>query len=258
MSLDLTGFDGLRPCGSGPWTGPGRCRLIMLAEASRPRPGGPRPRFRRARLPDAARSAATRLMARVRTQVKRKRFTDALRGAMAGLPADGRHRRAHRPAQPPLPRQPSRHALFGDEAARRSNLAALILDIDHFKGTSTTASATRPATRCCVASPSRSGSTTRPIDIVARLRRRGGGGDPAGGGSRRGRRASPSASASASRPWPFTVLRATRTVSVTVSIGVAVRRVDDHGPADMLRRADLAPSTGPRRRGRNRVESQAA
>ncbi len=56
---------------------------------------------------------------------------------------------------------------------------------------------------------------------------------------------------------PFAIQRDTRTVAVTVSIGVAWRRPDDHGPADMLKRADLALYRA-KSTGRNRVEAAAA
>ena len=56
---------------------------------------------------------------------------------------------------------------------------------------------------------------------------------------------------------PFSVHRATRTIPVTVSIGVAVRHPDDTGPGDMLKRADIALYRA-KAAGRNRVEQQAA
>ena len=56
---------------------------------------------------------------------------------------------------------------------------------------------------------------------------------------------------------PFEIHRTARSVPVTVSIGVAVRDADDAGPADMLKRADLALYRA-KHAGRNRVEAQAA
>ena len=56
---------------------------------------------------------------------------------------------------------------------------------------------------------------------------------------------------------PFPVQRATRSIPVTVSIGVAVRHAEDAGPGAMLKRADLALYRA-KAAGRNRVEPQAA
>ncbi|HEX8375684.1 MAG TPA: diguanylate cyclase, partial [Geminicoccaceae bacterium] len=56
---------------------------------------------------------------------------------------------------------------------------------------------------------------------------------------------------------PFSIQRDTREVSVTVSIGVAGRHADDAGPADMLKRADIALYRA-KDSGRNRVVAAAA
>ncbi|MEE7503510.1 PleD family two-component system response regulator [Methylobacterium mesophilicum] len=254
VSLDLTGFDGLRLCSQLRSLDRTRAMpLIMLAEA-----------YDRARVVrgldfgvhDFLMRPVDRneLMARVRTQVKRKRFTDALRGAMqASLQMavtdalTGLHNR----------RYLDNHlgTLFGDEAARRASLAALILDIDHFKGINDSFGH-EAGDEVLRGFAERVRQHTRPIDIVARY-----GGEEvvvilpeaglveAQGIAERIRERVEAV--------PFTVQRATRPVSVTVSIGVAVRRGEDLGPADMLRRADLALYRA-KAAGRNRVESQAA
>ncbi|MBN4095366.1 MULTISPECIES: PleD family two-component system response regulator [unclassified Methylobacterium] len=254
VSLDLTGFDGLRLCSQLRSLDRTRAMpLIMLAEE-----------YDRARVVrgldfgvhDFLMRPVDRneLMARVRTQVKRKRFTDALRGAMqASLQMavtdalTGLHNRRYLDSH--------LGTLFGDEAARRASLAALILDIDHFKGINDSFGH-EAGDEVLRGFAERVRHHTRPIDIVARY-----GGEEvvvilpeaglveAQGIAERIRERVEAV--------PFTVQGATRTVSVTVSIGVAVRRGEDLGPADMLRRADLALYRA-KAAGRNRVESQAA
>ena len=56
---------------------------------------------------------------------------------------------------------------------------------------------------------------------------------------------------------PFSIQRETRAIAVTVSIGVSWRQTEDEGPADMLKRADLALYRA-KNAGRNRVEAAAA
>lgn len=254
VSLDLAGFDGLRLCSQ--LRSLDRTRtmpLIMLAEEH------DRARVVRGLdfgVHDFLMRPVDRneLMARVRTQVKRKRFTEALRGAMqaslqmAVIDAlTGLHNR----------RYLDNHlgTLFGDEAARRAQLSVLILDIDHFKGINDSFGH-EAGDEVLRGFAERVRQHTRPIDIVARY-----GGEEvvvilpeaglceAQGIAERIRERVEAV--------PFSVLGATRTVPVTVSIGVAVRRGEDLCAADMLRRADLALYRA-KAAGRNRVESQAA
>lgn len=254
VSLDLAGFDGLRLCSQ--LRSLDRTRtmpLIMLAEEH------DRARVVRGLdfgVHDFLMRPVDRneLMARVRTQVKRKRFTEALRGAMqaslqmAVIDAlTGLHNR----------RYLDNHlgTLFGDEAGRRAQLSVLILDIDHFKGINDSFGH-EAGDEVLRGFAERVRQHTRPIDIVARY-----GGEEvvvilpeAGLGEAQGIAERIRERVEA---VPFSVLGATRTVPVTVSIGVAVRRGEDLCAADMLRRADLALYRA-KAAGRNRVESQAA
>jgi two-component system cell cycle response regulator len=253
VSLDLAGFDGLRLCSQ--LRSLDRTRtmpLIMLAEEH------DRARVVRGLdfgVHDFLMRPVDRneLMARVRTQVKRKRFTEALRGAMqaslqmAVIDAlTGLHNR----------RYLDNHlgTLFGDEAARRAQLSVLILDIDHFKGINDSFGH-EAGDEVLRGFAERVRQHTRPIDIVARY-----GGEEvvvilpeAGLGEAQGIAERIRERVEA---VPFSVLGATRTVPVTVSIGVAVRRGEDLCAADMLRRADLALYRA-KAAGRNRVESLA-
>ena len=61
------------------------------------------------------------LLARVRTQIRKKRYTERLRDNVQHVDRDGDHRRAHRPLQSPLHGKPSRHA---GRAGRRARQAA--------------------------------------------------------------------------------------------------------------------------------------
>jgi two-component system, cell cycle response regulator len=254
VSLDLAGVDGLRLCSQLRSLERTRATpLIMLAEAH------DRARVVRGLdfgVHDFLMRPVDRneLLARVRTQVKRKRFSDVLRGAMQaslqmavtdGL--TGLHNR----------RYLDNHlgGLFADEAGRRHQVAALLLDIDRFKAINDTYGH-EAGDEVLRTFAERVRQHTRPVDIVARY-----GGEeivvilPEAGLAE--------AQVIAERirerveALPFCVQRATRTIPVTVSIGVAVRQAEDTGPADMLRRADLALYRA-KDAGRNRVEAQAA
>jgi two-component system cell cycle response regulator len=193
-------------------------------------------------------------MARVRTQVKRKRFTDALRGAMqASLQLavtdalTGLHNR----------RYLDNHlgALFSDETGRRLGLAALILDIDRFKAINDSYGH-EAGDEVLRTFAERVRQDTRPVDIVARY-----GGEeivvilPEAGLAEA--RSIAERIREKVEAMPFSVQRATRTIPVTVSIGVAIRHPEDAGPGDMLKRADVALYRA-KASGRNRVEQQAA
>jgi two-component system cell cycle response regulator len=194
------------------------------------------------------------LVARVRTQVRRKRFSEVLRGAVQasmelaitdGL--TGLHNRRYLDSH--------LGTLFGDAIARQRPVAALILDIDRFKSINDTYGH-EAGDEVLRTFAERIRLHTRGIDIVARY-----GGEevviilPEVG--------LPEAQVIAERIrerieiLPFSVQRATRSVGVTVSIGVAVRDAADVSAGDMLKRADLALYRA-KAAGRNRVEAQAA
>jgi two-component system, cell cycle response regulator len=254
VSLDLAGFDGLRLCSQ--LRSLDRTRtvpLIMLAE--------PHDRSRIVRgldfgVHDYLMRPVDRneLVARVRTQVRRKRFSEVLRGAVQasmelavtdGL--TGLHNRRYLDSH--------LGTLFGDAIARQRPVAALILDIDRFKSINDTYGH-EAGDEVLRTFAERIRLHTRGIDIVARY-----GGEevviilPEVG--------LPEAQLIAERirerveMMPFSVQRATRSVGVTVSIGVAVRDPADVSAGDMLKRADLALYRA-KAAGRNRVEAQAA
>ncbi|MGC5780148.1 PleD family two-component system response regulator [Methylobacterium sp. NFXW15] len=254
ISLDLTGHDGLRLCSQ--LRSLDRTRgmpLIMIAEAH------DRARIVRGLdfgVHDYLMRPVDRneLLARARTQVRRKRFSDVLRGAMQasmqmavtdGL--TGLHNRRYLDNHLGM--------LFSEEAMRHRPMAALILDIDRFKAINDTYGH-EAGDDVLRAFADRVRQHTRPIDIVARY-----GGEeivvvlPDAGLAE--------AQAIAERireriqAAPFAVQRATRDLPVTVSIGVAVRCADDASPGDMLRRADEGLYEA-KAGGRNRVVAQAA
>ena len=254
VSLDLEGSDGLRLCSQ--LRSLDRTRavpLIMLAEAH------DRARIVRGLdfgVHDFLMRPVDRneLLARARTQVRRKRFSDVLRGAMQaslqmavtdGL--TGLHNR----------RYLDNHlgGLFANDTPRPPQVAALLLDIDRFKSINDTMGhdAGDEVLRTFA---ERVRLHTRPVDIVARY-----GGEeivvllPEAGLAE--------AQTIAERirerveAMPFPVQKATRSIPVTVSIGVAVRQATDTGPGDLIKRADLALYRA-KANGRNRVEMQAA
>jgi two-component system cell cycle response regulator len=254
VSLDLAGHDGLRLCSQ--LRSLDRTRgmpLIMIAEAH------DRDRITRGLdfgVHDYLMRPVDRneLLARTRTQVRRKRYSDVLRGAMqASLQAavtdglTGLHNR----------RYLDNHlgVLFSDEATRNRPLAALILDIDRFKAINDSYGH-ESGDEVLRAFADRVRQLTRPIDIVARY-----GGEevvvllPDSGMTE--------AHTIAERireriqAMPFPVQRGQRSLPVTVSIGVAVRCADDESPGDMLRRADEGLYEA-KAAGRNRVVAQAA
>ena len=97
------------------------------------------------------------LMARVRTQIRKKRYTERLRDnvqlsiemaitdALTGL-YNRRYMESHV------------GTLVEQAAARGKPLTVLVLDIDYFKSINDSLRATTPATTCCANSPSASAS----------------------------------------------------------------------------------------------------
>ncbi len=195
------------------------------------------------------------LVARVRTQVRRKRFAERLRDSVQTSmelavtdPLTGLHNRRYLDshlggavrgggvARPADRRAAPRHRpLQGDQRLlwprRRRRGAARV----------------RGRVR----------AHTRGIDVVARY-----GGEEvvvldAGHAARRRARPSPSASGERIGATPFPIHRGTRAIPVTVSIGVAAREAGDTTAGEMLKRADLALYRA-KRQGRDRVVATAA
>ena len=189
------------------------------------------------------------LLARVRTQVRRKRFTERLRDSVQSSmemavmdQLTGLHNRRF---------MDNRLAVMFDESALRArSLSLLVLDIDHFKSVNDrwghdagdeVLREFADRVRAC----------TRGIDLVARM---GGeeivvvlpdtGRDAAYRVAERIRERVESA--------PFAVQNNTRDIKVTVSVGVSNRRAGDASSADMMKRADDALYRA-KANGRNRV-----
>jgi two-component system cell cycle response regulator len=189
------------------------------------------------------------LLARVRTQVRRKRFTERLRDSVQSSmemavmdQLTGLHNRRF---------MDNRLSVMFDESALRArSLSLLVLDIDHFKSVNDSwghdvgdevLREFADRVRAC----------TRGIDLVARM---GGeevvvvlpdtGRDAAYRVAERIRERVEGA--------PFAVQNNTRDIKVTVSVGVSNRRAGDASSADMMKRADDALYRA-KAGGRNRV-----
>jgi len=254
VSLGLDGFDGLRLCSQ--LLSLERARtmpVIMIGE------GHERARITRGLdfgVADYLLRPVDRneLTARVGTQVRRSRYAETLRrvlhASMELAVTDeltGLHNRRY------LDRRLG--PLFGEATRDRSGLACLILDIDRFKSINDTYGHDA-GDEVLKAFADRIRLHTREIDVVARY---GGeevvivvpGADAA------------EASAVAERirlrmeGTPFPIRHGILRISVTVSIGVAVWEAADAGPADMIKRADLALYRA-KHAGRNRVVASAA
>jgi two-component system cell cycle response regulator len=254
VSLDLQGFDGLRLCGQLRSLERTRHAAVVLI----------------ADIDDTARVLRgldigahdflvrpvdrNELVARVRTQVRRKRFAERLRDSvqlsMDAAVTDGLtglHNRRYLDAH--------LANLFDDAVRRGADLAVLLLDIDRFKSVNDRFGhdagdlvlrefATRIRT------------LTRGVDVVARY-----GGeeivvvvpdaslDEASFVAERIRERVGSV--------PFAIDRRSGTLAVTVSIGVAARQPGDANAAEMLKRADIAVYRA-KEEGRNRVIAAAA
>jgi two-component system cell cycle response regulator len=92
------------------------------------------------------------LLARVRTQIRRKRYTGAAARQRAAVDGNGDHRRAHRPVQSPLHGKPSGDAgRAGGRARQAADLARCSTSTTSRRSTIPTA--TTPATTCCASSP---------------------------------------------------------------------------------------------------------
>lgn len=253
VSLDLRDFDGLRLCGQ--LRSLDRTRdvaVILLAEME------DKARILRG-LDIGANDFLVRpvdrneLIARVRTQVRRKRFTERLRDSVQtslelavidGL--TGLHNRRYLDVH--------FEALFKDSVRRSSGLAVLVLDIDRFKlvndnhGHDVGDSVLKEFAR-------RIRTLTRGVDLVARF------------GGEEIVVVVPDASLHDAKvvaerirerigSVPFDA-GSGQTLAVTVSIGVAAREIGDKAYAELLKRADVALFEA-KNGGRNKVVAHAA
>ena len=194
------------------------------------------------------------LLARVRTQVRRKRFTDRLRESVhASLELavtdalTGLHNRRYLDSH--------LSALFQDAVDRGRQISVLLLDIDRFKSINDTYGhdAGDDVLREFAL---RVRAHTRGVDVVARY-----GGEevvvlvpdtPLEGARAVAERIREQVESS-----PFPIQGGAATVRVTVSIGVAARQGGDERGADIVKRADTALYRA-KGEGRNRVIAAAA
>jgi two-component system cell cycle response regulator len=254
VSLSLEGYDGLRLCSQ--LQSLDRTRnvaVLLIAESD--------DRARVLRGLDIGASDfvlrpvdRNELVARVRTQVKRKRFSEKLRESVqASLELavtdalTGLHNRRYLDSH--------MAALFDDAVLRGRQMSVLLLDIDRFKSINDTYGhdAGDEVLREFAV---RVRAHTRGIDVVARY-----------GGEEvvvlvpdtplEGARAVAERIREQVESAPFPVHQGARRVAVTVSIGVAARQVGDISGADILKRADLALYRA-KEEGRNRVVAAAA
>jgi two-component system cell cycle response regulator len=196
----------------------------------------------------------TELLARVRTQVRRKRFTDRLRDSVhASLELavtdalTGLHNRRYLDSH--------LSALFDDAGARERQISVLLLDIDRFKSVNDTYGHDA-GDEVLREFALRVRAHTRGVDVVARY------------GGEEVVVLVPDTSLEVAKAVaerireqveivPFSIQAGKRTIGVTVSIGVAARQAGDQTGADVLKRADLALYRA-KQEGRNRVIAAAA
>ncbi|MCU4180334.1 PleD family two-component system response regulator [Bosea sp. BH3] len=189
------------------------------------------------------------LLARVRTQVRRKRFTERLRDSVQSSmemavmdQLTGLHNRRFMDNR--------LAAMFDESALRARSLSVLMLDVDHFKAVNDSWGHDA-GDEVLREFADRVRACTRGIDLVARV---GGeeivvllpdtGRDAAYHVAERIREKVES--------QPFAIQNRTRDIKVTVSVGVAHRRAGDLSSADMMKRADDALYRA-KAGGRNRV-----
>ena len=103
------------------------------------------------------------LRARVRNQIRRKRYQERLRDDLDRSLETGGDRPADRAAQPPLRRAGTSTGCCAAAAA-----AVLLLDVDRFKAVNDTLRPCRRATPCCGRWPTRLREHLRAADVVAR------------------------------------------------------------------------------------------
>ncbi|MDX3810183.1 PleD family two-component system response regulator [Bosea thiooxidans] len=249
VSLDLDGQDGLRLCSQLRTLDRTRdISVLMMGEAEN------RARILRG-LEIGVHDFLIRpidrneLLARVRTQVRRKRFTDRLRDSlqssmeMAVLDQlTGLHNRRFMDAR--------LAAMFDESALRARALSVLVLDVDHFKAVNDSWGHDA-GDEVLKEFADRVRACTRGIDLVARM----GGEEVVVVLPETGPKA---AYVVAERIRerveiaPFAIYRNSREIPVTVSIGVASRKAGDLSSADIMKRADDALYQA-KAEGRNRV-----
>jgi two-component system cell cycle response regulator len=194
------------------------------------------------------------LVARVRTQVRRKRFGERLRESVQASmelavtdALTGLHNRRYLDSH--------LAALFDEASLRGRQLAVLVLDVDRFKSVNDTwgHDAGDEVLREFAA---RIRANTRGIDVVARF-----GGEEIvvvmpdtalDGGQLVAERIRERVECE-----PFSIHRGTRTLTITVSIGVSSRQAGDQSASEVLKRADAALYRA-KTDGRNRVVAAAA
>ncbi len=254
VSLDLKGFDGLRLCSQLRTLARTRnSAVLMIAEVD------DRTRILRGidiGVHDYLVRPVDRneLVARVRTQVRRKRFADRLRDSVQASielavtdPLTGLHNRRYLDSH--------FRQLFDDASLRALQLSVLVLDIDHFKSINDSYGHDA-GDEVLREFATRVRANTRTVDVVARF-----GGeeivvivpDTALDGARHvAERIRQGVEAD-----PFPVQGAAHAIRVTVSVGVAARRGGDETAAEILKRADLALYQA-KENGRNQVAASAA
>ncbi|CAH1667030.1 PleD family two-component system response regulator [Chelatococcus asaccharovorans] len=254
VNLDIGGFDGLRLCGQlRAFESTRNAIVLMMARAE------DKERILRGLdigMNDYLLRPVDRneLVARVRTQMRRKRFADRLRDSVqASLELavidslTGLHNRRFLDAR--------LGAAFEAPTLGTRPLVLLMLDLDHFKTVNDQFGhdAGDEVLKECA---NRIRTQTRGIDIVARF------------GGEEIVIIVPDATSEAAEVMaerireeiehqPFLVNGARQSVDVTVSIGVAARLPSDQTPGDLLRRADQALYQA-KEAGRNRVVAAAA
>ncbi|MCV9939810.1 PleD family two-component system response regulator [Boseaceae bacterium BT-24-1] len=249
VSLDLQNYDGLRLCSQ--LRSLERTRnlsVLLLGEAE------DRARVLRG-LEIGAHDFLVRpidrneLLARARTLVRRKRFAERLRDSVQSSmemavmdQLTGLHNRRYLDSRLSV--------LFDESALRARALSLLVLDVDRFKvvNDSWGHDAGDEVLREFA---DRIRACTRGIDLVARM------------GGEEVVVVLPDTALDAARAVaerirqrvegePFQIQRGQRSITVTVSIGVASRRAGDAGPVEMMKRADEAVYRA-KAAGRNRV-----
>jgi two-component system, cell cycle response regulator len=249
VSLDLEGFDGLRLCSQ--LRSLERTRntpVLMIAEFE------DRARILRGLelgVHDFLQRPVDRneLVARVRTQVRRKRYTERLRSSVQSSmelavtdALTGLHNRRYLDSH--------LAALFDEAVARERPLSVLVLDIDRFKTINDTYGHDA-GDEVLRAFALRVRACTRTVDVVARF-----GGEeivvvvpdtPVAGSRIVAERIREKIANE-----PFAIHRGTRTIDVTVSVGVSGRFEGDKTAESLLKRADAALYRA-KEEGRNRV-----